>query len=146
MKKTSRSCWLRSIEARAPAWSMAGPLVVLMPTPSSLAMMLARVVLPSPGGPQRRTWSTCSPRRRAAARRAPDGRHVAVQDRPLEHDDAGRAEDGQADLGPHAVHLDQLLEQLQLIRRGKAEQGELVLADVRVHVQLGLAADRAHLL
>ena len=37
--------------ARSPARSMAGPEVILMLTPISLAITCARVVLPSPGGP-----------------------------------------------------------------------------------------------
>ena len=36
-------------------------------TPSSFAMTCASDVLPSPGGPQRSTWSSTSPRARAAA-------------------------------------------------------------------------------
>ena len=48
--------------ARSPPRSMAGPLVSLICTPSSLAMMWASVVLPSPGGPYKRTWSSGSPR------------------------------------------------------------------------------------
>ena len=42
--------------------SRAGPEVVEMLTPISTAMMLARVVLPSPGGPASSTWSSGSPR------------------------------------------------------------------------------------
>src|SRR5579871_1776269 len=38
-----------------------------MPTPSSAAMMPARVVLPNPGGPYKSTWSIASPRLRAAS-------------------------------------------------------------------------------
>ena len=37
--------------------SMAGPLVTRKLTPSSLAIIVESVVLPSPGGPWRRTWS-----------------------------------------------------------------------------------------
>ena len=36
-----------------------------MLTPSSEAMMLASVVLPRPGGPEKRTWSSASFRLRA---------------------------------------------------------------------------------
>ena len=53
--------------ARSPAFSIAGPDVALMLASISLAMILARVVLPSPGGPKRRTWSSVSRRLRAAA-------------------------------------------------------------------------------
>jgi len=38
---------------------------------SSFAMMVARVVLPSPGGPKSKTWSSASPRDRAASRAMP---------------------------------------------------------------------------
>ena len=58
MKRTSR---LSSL-ARSPAFSSVGPEVTLIPTPSSAAMMCARVVLPRPGGPDRSTWSSASPR------------------------------------------------------------------------------------
>src|SRR5574341_524724 len=47
--------------ARSPARSSTGPEVDLMLTPISWAMMFASVVLPSPGGPQKRTWSRASP-------------------------------------------------------------------------------------
>ena len=40
-------------------------------TPISTAMMLASVVLPSPGGPARRTWSSGSPRDLAASMKMP---------------------------------------------------------------------------
>ncbi len=52
--------------ARSPARSSTGPEVDLSPTLISSAMMLARVVLPSPGGPNTRVWSRLSPRPRAA--------------------------------------------------------------------------------
>ena len=52
--------------ARSPGLSSTGPEVILKPTPSSLAMMLESVVLPRPGGPCSSTWSSASPRRRAA--------------------------------------------------------------------------------
>ena len=44
--------------ARSPVRSMAGPLVVLMFAPSSLATTAASVVLPRPGGPENRMGST----------------------------------------------------------------------------------------
>ena len=69
MNSTSRSSRLVRIAARSPGRSMAGPLVVWMPTPSSRATMLASVVLPRPGGPYSRTWSAASPRWRAASSR-----------------------------------------------------------------------------
>ena len=47
--------------------SRAGAAVCTSGAPSSAAMMWAREVLPSPGGPERRTWSSGSPRRRAAS-------------------------------------------------------------------------------
>ena len=43
--------------------SSAGPATERMPTPSSSRMMCARLVLPRPGGPTRRTWSSASPLR-----------------------------------------------------------------------------------
>ena len=46
--------------AKSPVRSMAGPLVVRMFAPSSLATTVASVVLPSPGGPENRMWSTTS--------------------------------------------------------------------------------------
>src|SRR5262249_28435478 len=46
-----------------------GPEVRRSPAPISRATMWARVVLPSPGGPVKRTWSSGSPRPRAAARK-----------------------------------------------------------------------------
>ncbi len=46
--------------------SSAGPDVVWTLTCSSVAMMPARVVLPKPGGPASSTWSSVSPRLRAA--------------------------------------------------------------------------------
>ncbi len=55
--------------ARSPVRSMAGPLVVLMFAPSSLATTAASVVLPRPGGPENRMWSTTSPRACAAPMR-----------------------------------------------------------------------------
>ena len=55
--------------ARSPVRSMAGPLVVRMLAPNSLATTVASVVLPRPGGPENRMWSTTSPRARAASMR-----------------------------------------------------------------------------
>ena len=66
MNRTSRSSSEVRIAARSPARSMAGPEVYRTLTPSSRAMIVARVVLPRPGGPYRRTWSAASPLPRAA--------------------------------------------------------------------------------
>ena len=41
---------------------MTGPEVARKPTPISRARIPASVVLPSPGGPKNRTWSSASPR------------------------------------------------------------------------------------
>ena len=41
--------------ARSPAFSICGPLVVWIFVPAVVAMILASVVFPSPGGPERRT-------------------------------------------------------------------------------------------
>ncbi len=45
---------------KSPAFSIAGPLVVRIFTPISLAMTIAIVVFPSPGGPYNKTWSNAS--------------------------------------------------------------------------------------
>ena len=67
MKSTSPSCrWVR-MAAMSALRSSAGPEVVTMFTLISRAMMLASVVLPSPGGPARSTWSSGSPREVAAS-------------------------------------------------------------------------------
>ena len=66
MKSTSFGSREVSRPARSPGLSSTGPEVTLKPTPSSLAMMLLRVVFPSPGGPCSSVWSSGSPRRRAA--------------------------------------------------------------------------------
>jgi hypothetical protein len=63
---TSRGSRLVNSAARSPGRSRTGPEVWRMLTLSSLAMMLASVVLPSPGGPKISTWSKASPRLRAA--------------------------------------------------------------------------------
>src|SRR5262250_3049816 len=63
MKSTSRSPRLVRIPITSAPRSREGPAVVTMLAPSSLAMMAASVVLPSPGGPESSTWSSGSPRR-----------------------------------------------------------------------------------
>src|SRR3954464_15747701 len=50
---------------------MAGPLVTRSGVDISWAMIIARVVLPRPGGPDSNTWSEARPRRRAASRTSP---------------------------------------------------------------------------
>jgi hypothetical protein len=67
MKRISFCERLVRIAARSPAFSMAGPLVIRIFTPISLAITPARVVFPSPGGPYRRTWSRDSRRSFAAS-------------------------------------------------------------------------------
>lgn len=52
--------------AKSPVRAMAGPEVVRMEAPNSLATTVASVVLPSPGGPENRIWSAGSPRPWAA--------------------------------------------------------------------------------
>ena len=47
--------------------SSAGPAVCTNGASSSAAMICASEVLPRPGGPASRTWSSGSPRRRAAS-------------------------------------------------------------------------------
>ena len=53
--------------AKSPVRAMAGPEVVRIEAPNSLATTVASVVLPSPGGPENRMWSATSPRARAAS-------------------------------------------------------------------------------
>ena len=53
----------------SPFRSSAGPATVRMPTPSSSRTICASVVLPRPGGPTSRTWSSASPRAFAAVER-----------------------------------------------------------------------------
>src|SRR5262245_1808402 len=65
---TSPSASEERIAARSPACWMAGPLVIRIGAPSSTAMIIARVVLPSPGGPDSSTWSGGRPRLSAACR------------------------------------------------------------------------------
>ena len=67
MNSTSRGWRLISSPVRSPFRSSAGPLVTCSPTPSSAATMYASEVFPSPGGPEKRQWSSASPRARAAA-------------------------------------------------------------------------------
>src|SRR6476661_6626819 len=57
--------------ARSPACVMAGPLVSRNGAVISLAMIMASVVLPRPGGPESSTWSGARPRRRAASSTSP---------------------------------------------------------------------------
>src|SRR5687767_5844244 len=66
MKRTSRGSRLVSSAARSPGRSSTGPEVWRRFTPISRAMMCASVVFPSPGGPKSSTWSSASPRARAA--------------------------------------------------------------------------------
>src|SRR5689334_439084 len=66
MRSTSRGSRLVSSAARSPGRSSTGPEVWRRFTPSSRAMMCASVVLPRPGGPNSSTWSSASPRLRAA--------------------------------------------------------------------------------
>src|SRR6516164_9070292 len=67
MKSTSPFSRLVRSPASSPAFSTTGPLVFLMFTPIALAMMWARVVLPSPDGPLNRMCSSTSPRFLAAS-------------------------------------------------------------------------------
>src|SRR3954469_15660978 len=52
--------------ATSPLRSSAGPAVCTKRTPSSSATICASDVLPRPGGPDRSTWSSASPRATAA--------------------------------------------------------------------------------
>src|SRR6266513_4340498 len=66
MNNTSLGCKFVRMAARSPGRSRTGPEVWRRLTPISRAMMCASVVLPSPGGPNSSTWSSASPRARAA--------------------------------------------------------------------------------
>ncbi len=55
-----------SSPARSPLRSSAGPDVTRTSVPISRASRYASVVLPRPGGPDKSTWSSASPRLRAA--------------------------------------------------------------------------------
>ena len=67
MKSTSRGPSAVRIAAMSPLRSSAGPATCRIETPSSRRMICASDVLPSPGGPASRTWSSASPRPFAAA-------------------------------------------------------------------------------
>ena len=66
INNTSRSRKFVKIDAKSPARSIAGPDVCRKFTPSSFAIIAAKVVLPSPGGPYSKTWSRASRRLTAA--------------------------------------------------------------------------------
>src|SRR5712692_2152585 len=66
-KKTSRGSSEVRMAVKSPLRSSSGPELVLMATPSSIERICASVVLPRPGGPKSRTWSSASPRLRAAS-------------------------------------------------------------------------------
>ena len=66
MNSTSPACRLVRMAARSPVRAMAGPEVVLICAPISLATTAASVVFPRPGGPEKITWSRHSPRDWAA--------------------------------------------------------------------------------
>src|SRR5262245_36886938 len=67
MKSTSRARRFVRMAARSPGFSRTGPAVDFTGTRSSLAITIASVVLPRPGGPYSSTWSSASPRCVAAA-------------------------------------------------------------------------------
>src|SRR5438270_5468551 len=67
MKSTSLRSRLVRSAARSPARSSTGPDVWRRLTPSSCAMICESVVLPSPGGPNKSTWSSDSLRFFAAS-------------------------------------------------------------------------------
>ena len=66
MKSTSPGLRFVRSPARSPGLSSTGPEVTFSWECISLAIILASVVLPSPGGPCSSTWSSESPRMRAA--------------------------------------------------------------------------------
>ena len=105
MKKTLPGSSAVRKEATSALRSSAGPAVCTSGTPSSAATMLASEVLPSPGGPASRTWSSGSPRR---ARRLDEDPEL------LGHldlvDEVGQGRRAQAavevlDVGARVVHL-----------------------------------------
>src|SRR6266852_2353695 len=67
MKKTSLLSSEVNIAVKSPLRSNSGPALVLIGTFNSLAIICASVVFPSPGGPYSSTWSSASPRLRAAS-------------------------------------------------------------------------------
>ena len=69
MNKIPRGPRLVRSPAKSPAFSITGPEVWVISTPSSCARIEASVVLPSPGGPWKSTWSSASPLWRAAWRK-----------------------------------------------------------------------------
>ena len=71
MKKTAPGSSDVRNAATSALRSSAGAAVCTSGASSSAAMMWASEVLPSPGGPERRTWSSGSPRRRAASMKTP---------------------------------------------------------------------------
>src|SRR3712207_7037079 len=56
MNRKSPSSRAVRMAAMSPARSRLGPLVVVSPTPISVASMRQRLVFPSPGGPAKRMW------------------------------------------------------------------------------------------
>ena len=58
MNSTSPSCRSVSSAARSPARVSTGPAVMRNPAPISVATIPASDVLPRPGGPAKRMWST----------------------------------------------------------------------------------------
>src|ERR1700687_5879732 len=82
----------------------------------------------------------------ADAARSTDRRCILAHYRSLEDLEARRAEDVQADLGSDTVDLDEHLEEIELLDRSESIKIELVLADVRVDVEVDLAARGRHLL
>ena len=66
MNKTDFSSRLVKIPAKSPGFSKTGPEVIFNLTPISFATICASVVLPSPGGPVNKTWSSASSRFLAA--------------------------------------------------------------------------------
>ena len=67
MKSTSFSSKFVKSPAKLPGLSKTGPEVILQFTPSSLAIICAKVVFPNPGGPCKSTWSKAPPLFLAAA-------------------------------------------------------------------------------
>src|SRR2546423_625187 len=144
----------------SPLRSSAGPATERMPTPSSSRTMCARLVLPRPGGPTSRTWSSASPLpfaassatascslmrawptnstsrrgRRLLSTSPSSSPSVAARDGAAQLGDRRAGDDRECDLGPDAAHREQLDEQLALAAVGEAVELERVLAHVEVRL------------
>src|SRR5258708_7402284 len=140
MNSTSPVARLVNTAARSPERSLAGPLVMRRPVPSSAATIMESVVLPSPREPDRRMWSGGGPRRTAPREYQPlralltdaryrDQRRGVPAGDGLAH--RVRTQHGEYRLGqprPHTTGGLQQLEQVFLVVVGEPVEGQRVLA------------------